>query len=416
MSSGSTIRTDPARDLGTGIRGNMKKLNICIIDSDDRGGQAGLPHHYRKLGHNVFMPKPGSPGLDWKRIPIWPRLLMRSQSDPTKRNLDIHGYPKGDEVIFGEDRFIEQELADMGPVYSNEESHAECDLIDFSKEKVHIDAFHTTCNAVTELRNIFDNFVNKYMPNAKWINSSFNAWEHYPLGLRANNICRMLPANYDKEFQYAEPNHACNFYRHHTEFALFGVKRDARTMIESPRDGFASFNHNYHVRQQHPLGYPLFAKVNDILATYGISVPNHGGNIRGHGADVKYAGDNGVTGNYETLSPRQAALKYLKIRAVVHFKNTDWSGGVPAYCRMASTPMITTQHFIDMSHSHDTLIHGYNCVVVNSAEEAVDAILKLSSDDDFAMKLRIGMKEVHDRIFNDQAYWDAWDRMLSNLE
>lgn len=394
----------------------MKKLNICIIDSDDRGGQAGLPYHYRKLGHNVFMPKPGSPGLDWKRIPIWPRMLMRSQMDPTKRNLEIHGFPKGDDVVFGEDRFMELELADMGPVYTKEESEAECDLIDFSKDKVHIDAFHTTCNAVTELQNIFTNFVQPYMPNAKWINSSFNHWEHYPLGIRAKNICRMLPANYDKEFQYAEPSHACNFFRHHTEFALYGVKRDEGALLTAPREGFGSFNHNYHVRQPQPIAYPMFRDMNALLAPHGIEVPNHGGNIRGHGADVKFANDQGITGNYETLSPRQAALKFLRIRGVVHLKNTDWSGGVPAYSRFAATPMITTQQFIDNSHSNETLIHDYNCIVVKNAEEAAWAVLRLSKDDAYAAKLRIGMREVHNRIFRDSMYWAAWERMLANLE
>jgi hypothetical protein len=357
------------------------------------------------------MAKPGSPGLNWSRIPVWTRLLMKSQSDPTKRNLDIHGYPQGENVLFGEDRFIEQELHLMG----SPQGEAQCDLVDLSKEKIHIDAFHTTCNAVTELSSIFENFVKPYMSDAKWISSSFNSWEHFPLGLRPKNICRMLPANYEKEFQYAEPDHACNFYRHHTEFELYGVKRDQNEMITALRSGFASFNHNYRVRQPQPEAFPLFEAMNNLLVPYNISVPNHGGNIRGHGADVKYASEHGITGNYETLSPRQAALKYLSIRAVVHFKNTDWSGGVPAYSRFSSTPMITTQKFIDNSHAHDTLVHDYNCVVVKNAEEAALAVLRLSNDDAYATKLRIGMREVHNRIFSDDRYWAAWERMLTNL-
>lgn len=391
----------------------MKKLNICVIDSDDRGGQIGLPYHYAKLGHDVFMPKPGSPGLDWRRIPVWPRLLMRSQSEPTKRNLEIHGYPQGDNVLFGEDRFIEAELDQMGSLYTSE---AACDLVDFSTEKIHIDAFHTTCNAVTELNNIFNNFVTPYMSNAKWINSSFNHWEHYPLGLRAKNICRMLPANYDNEFQYAEPDHACNFYRHHTEFELYGVKREHMEMIQGPRSGYASFNHNYSVRQPQSEAYPMFKKMNELLEPHGIIVPNFGGNIRGHGADVKYAGENGITGKGGTLSPRQAAQKYLSIKAVVHLKNTDWSGGVPAYSRFSSTPVITTQTFIDNSHSQATLIHDFNCIVVKSAEEAAMAVLRLEKDDAYATKLRIGMYELHKSLFENDSYWAAWERMLANLE
>lgn len=391
----------------------MKSLNIMICDSDDRGGQAGLPYHYRKLGHRVFMPKPGSPGLNWSRIPVWPRLLMKSQTDPTKRNLEIHGYPKGDGVIFGEDRFVEQELAEMEPLYTSE---AECDLVDLSKENIHIDAFHTTCNAVTELQSIFDNFVRPYMPNAKWISSTFNSWELHPLGLKPKNVCRMLPANYEHEFQYAEPNHACNFYRHHTEFDLYGVKRDHASMIADPREGFASFNHNYSVRQPHPEAFPLFREMNRLLEPHGIEVPNFGGNIRGHGADVKYSGENGITGKGGTLSPRQAALKYLSIRAVVHFKNTDWSGGVPAYSRFAATPMITTQKFIDNAFAQSTLIHDYNAIVVKNAEEAAWAVLKMSKDDAYATKLRIGMYEVHRRLFDNDTYWAAWERMLANLE
>lgn len=386
----------------------MKKLNILLLPADDRGFHAGIPYHYAKLGHNVFIPKPGSPGLDWTKIPTWPSLLMRSQSDPTKRNLEIHGFPRGDQVVFGEDRFIENELQQI--MSNGYRSIATCELVDLSKQNVHIDAFHTSANAVLDLKDLFE-YTKRYAPHAKWISSTMTHWDHNPGGYNPKNVVRTLPANYDKAFSN---QNSCDFYRHHTEFELYGVTRDENVIVNGMRSGgFAGFNHNFHIRQ--PDGYKLFCDVNKLICSKGIIVENYGGNVRKYGADIKFSGENGVTGKYVTLSPRQAALKYLQLDACVHFKNTDWGGGVPACCRFSGTPMITTQHFIDMSHSSSTLINGHNCIVVKSAVEAADTIVKLKSDENLKVKLRKGMLEVHNSLFND-SYWLAWERMLDRLE
>jgi hypothetical protein len=392
----------------------LKKLNILLLPADDRGFQAGIPYHYAKLGHNVFVPKFGSPDLDWTKIPTWPSLLMKSQSDCRKRNLDIHGFPKGNELLFGEDCFMERELHEMqstarktGMPY---DSVAACELIDLSKQRVHIDAFHTSANAVLDLEKLFD-FTKKYAPHAKWISSTLTHWEHNPGGFNPKNVVRTLPANYDNVFTN---RNSCNFYRHHTEFELYDVNRDESSLVYGQRQGgFAGFNHNFHIRQ--PDGYRLFCETNDILRPHGVQIENYGGNVRKYGADVRYSGDHGVTGKYTTLSPRRAALRYTQLDACVHFKNTDWGGGVPACCRFSATPMITTQHFIDMSHSASTLINGVNCIVVNNASDAAAAVIRLKNDEQLKIKLRRGMLDMHNSLFND-AYWCAWEKMLDNLE
>jgi hypothetical protein len=381
----------------------MKKLNILIIDSDDRASMLGLPYHYRKLGHNVYMTKPNSNGPNWKKIPLWPRLLMKSQTQPTVRNIELHGYKTGSEVVFGEDRMLEQEIHDIrsAGLYEND---AACDLIDPDVDKVHIDAFHTT--GAANIPAAFE-YTRKHAPHAKWISSTITHWDFCPGGVRPKNVTRMVPAIYDKE--YSDVN-VCDFFRHHTEFDVLAVDRTQRLL--GPREGFASFNHNYMIRQ--PDGYRLFNQMNMLLADKGIQVPNFGGNIPGQGADPMFSGGAGLTGKFETLNPRRSALKNLSVRAVVHFKNTDWAGGVPAYAQFAAAPIVTTQHFIDMSHSHETLINNHNCLIVNTPEEAADAVLRLNSDDMLVERLSCGMDDVYNGLFNAD-YWSAWERLLENL-
>ena len=385
----------------------MKKLNILLFPFDDRGWQASIPYHYTKLGHNVFIPKFGSPDLDWTRHSTWPGLLLKSQNDPTKRNIEIHGCLKGDQILFGEDCFLELEqhqLMQYG-------SQAACELIDLSKQKIHIDAFHTSRSPITELDSVF-RFTKKYIPDAKWISSTFSHWDHNPGNHKAKNIVRVLPANYDSLYN---DRNVCDFYNHHIEFELLDVVRNENSIVNAKRvGGFAGFNHNFHIRQ--PEGYKLFCDTNKLLVESGIQVENYGGNIRKYGADVRFSGESGVTGKYVTLSPRQAAKRYLQLDACVHFKNTDWGGGVPACCRFSGTPMITTQHFINMSRSNTTLIDGVNCVVVKSAIETADAIVRLRDDERLKQKLRKGMLDIHNSIFENENYWIAWEKMIANLE
>ena len=87
----------------------MKKLNILIVDHGSRSGQIGLPYHYSKLGHNVYMMKPYQGSFDWEKIPTWPRMLMKSTKKSQKRNFEVTDLPKFDNFDYGEDRFLVSE-------------------------------------------------------------------------------------------------------------------------------------------------------------------------------------------------------------------------------------------------------------------------------------------------------------------
>ena len=216
----------------------------------------------------------------------------------------------------------------------------------------------------------------------------------------------MLPANYDKE--YSDRNNV-NFYRNQVEFDILGVNG-----IISPenRNGFASFNHNFHVR--HPNEFALFNQMNQYLKPHNINAVNYGGNIRRQGADIRYDGS-GPTGNYATLSPRQAAQVFKGLKAVVHFKGYDWAGGVEAYARFARTPVVVLKDYVDATHSNGLLVHGKNSIHVTSAKEAAQALYELENNPELVSHLINGMNEIAQRIHHDE-YWENWETFVTNVK
>jgi hypothetical protein len=196
-------------------------------------------------------------------------------------------------------------------------------------------------------------------------------------------------------------------YRNRIEFDELNVDYTR----DRERSGWASFNHNLALRQL--FYYRMQADINAMLPD-GIKVINYGGNIRSMGADTKYSGECGITGNDPTLSPRQAMKKYTEIRGVLHLKQADWAGGVPAMSRFAKTPIVVTQKYVNDTKSDDVFIDGFNCLIRNSNEEIVDAIVRINRDDDLFSVLSQGQDEMNSRLFSSD-YWDRWDKFMRSL-
>jgi len=372
-------------------------VNIFIADHDNRD-VVSLAYHYSVLGHRVFLPKPGTRGFG--KTPTWPRLVLKSSSNPSKRNLEIHGFEGYDEVKFGEDRFLSQEIEEiMSSLY---EKDVTCELIDLDKDKVDIDAWHTTPNAISDIDK-WVKFCRNEFPNAKWISSCITHWDH-ALAHNPQNIVKFLPANYR---EIRQDLNQVGMYRNRIEFDVMNVDYSS----DRVRSGWASFNHNFAVRQS--FHHSMQSDINGILPD-GIKVINHGGNIRSMGADTKYSGDSGITGNDLTLSPRQAMKKYTEIRGVLHLKQADWAGGVPAMSRFARTPIVVTQQYVSDTKSDDVFVDGFNCLIRNSREEIADAIVKINSDDDLFARLSRGQDEMNNILFSSE-YWDNWDRFMRSL-
>lgn len=389
----------------------MEKKSVCIIPSGDRSGQANLIHHYSMIGWNVCLPLHGTGNLDWSRISTWPALLTRSTEQREKRNLDIYGFErKGNLVIlgrtlwgdmFGEDRFIAEE--DNGPLYSDRSISAQ--LIDFEKTPIKIDAFHTL-RAPDNLFKQAIKFQRKYFPKASWITSTIFSDHHRAGEMKFKNVCKMLPANY--EDKYRDLNHF-DCYPSGFEFDLLNANEPAPAQESgdgrsSQRDGYASFVHNF--RQRYPEDYRLIADLNARLKKHGIFIPNYGGNISGQGADTKYS-RRGPTGRLPTLSIRAAAQLNRKLKAVVIFKQADYGGGAVWYALMAGTPIITHQKYLDATCAQQVLVHEKNSLIVNTTEEALEAILRLERDPAYYQSLQKGMEETLPAFVN-EGYWSKF--------
>lgn len=377
----------------------MKKLNVFIFPTDDRSGQASLIYHYASRGHDVFLPKFGTLNLNWNRIATWPALLYKCSENPSVRNLDLHGFVRND-IVFGEDCFLLS--YDCGTLYPENVS---CSLIDLETSKIQIDAFHTLRGGEAHLQKYFE-IANKYFPNAKWISSTFNQMTSTPGSFAVKNAAKLIPAPY--ESHHNSVNNVCLFS------GDFEAKLLNAKIQNNPRNSFASFNHNFANRQ--PDDFRLFQQMNQILMSSGINpVPNYGGNIRTQGADLRFSGENGLTGNFETISPRNAYELTSKLKAVVHFKEIDWGGGVFYYSLNCETPIITTHRYVVSSNSQQYIIDGVNSICVNSPEEAAEAVIRLNSDDSVVKKLSDGMKSLKERIFTPM-YWEKWDAFIENVQ
>lgn len=376
-------------------------MNIFLSDHDNRD-IISLIYHYCKLGHRVFMPRPGTIGFGHQ--PTWPRLLLKSSSDKSKRNLELYGYEKYDEVKFGEDRFISTEIDELQHILY--EKDVSCELIDIEKDHVDIDVWHATPNTITMIDQWFS-FAQKYFPSAKWISSCMTHWDH-SLKHNPKNLVKFLPANY----RNIRPDlNQVGMYRNRIEFEVLNVDYD----FEKERNGWASFNHNFSVRQ--PLFYSLQNRINETLKEqFGekLQIQNFGGNVRQVGADPKFSGENGVTGKDVTLSPRQAMKKYTELRGVLHLKQADWAGGVPTMSRMSKTPIVVTSKYVADTLSDDILSHGFNCLIANNEQELIDHIVSINFDNFVWKRLSEGQDETNKILFSEE-YWKGWEEFLSKL-
>ena len=316
-------------------------------------------------------------------------MLCKCWGDKTKRNVEVNGLHN---VQFGEDFFLASEP--YGELYKSETS---CTIVDFADMcRPRIDVFHTLRGAENELQ-LYFSIANTYFPNAKWVSSTFNHWHHDICSPK--NAAKFVPAAYEDAKHKNDVCIMCNDFEHD----LLGVDRKRERTL------FTSFNHNYHVRQ--PDDFALFQQMNQLLEREGITVLNFGGNVRAQGADIRYTSDKGVTGHYETLSPRRALQKFYESRAVVHFKQSDWGGGVFYNALNSCTPIITTQRYVDASNSKGYMLNGDNALIVNNAEEARNAVLQLQKDNLYECN---AMSWLKSEVFCD-SYYNRWDSFLRHL-
>jgi hypothetical protein len=373
-------------------------MKILLIPTNDRLGQASIIEHYWKLGHEVFIPKFGSfssLGLDWSKITQWPSLLC---NDPIgQRNLEKHGLTT--ENCFGEDFFLTQE-----EIACSADSPVVSILDEDELKSINFDAYHTLRGGDDKLY-LYKKILNYIgSPHAKWITSSMSAWDQCPQ-LKPVNVARILPAPYEN---YDYSCNTFNMFCLDTEFKLLDINRDYARKNE-----VASFNHNFHVRQHQD--FELFNRMNFILKSEGYSeVLNYGGNTRGMGADIRHSKDTNPVNPYKTLSPKENIIKYKSLKAVVHFKQTDWGGGVFFHALHTETPIITTRRYVNASCSGKYLVDGYNCLLVDNEVEAANAVMVLLSNEKIQTRLSFGMKDLKDKIF-DSVYWSSWESFLRNL-
>ena len=379
--------------------------NIFIEDLGNRPQAIGLPNHYSKLGHNVYMLKPNEFLCDWnwEKIPIWPRLLHKEGIGSNTRNLSNFS---NIEVKFGEDSFIENERDEILQTSYDCNAHVtlitEQDLKTLGKD---IDIFHTTefCISVLDHRLAW---ARKYLPNAAWISSCFNP-SHVNTGHPGNfdpdNVCIIMPS--PCEFMFPNKNRF-HMFRHDFEFDLLGVKKN--NVIRS-KNLISSFMHNFHVRD--PEYYKIFLIAQEILKKNDIYLTNYGGNIRGVGADIRYSLGGPSGSNFETLSCRKAVLKYYESRAILHLKGLDWGGGVPAHSQISGTPFITIQQFLLGSNYCKYYNNNYGTVTCNSIEEIVNVIFNIVQDDNIFNKLSKDILSMSSIMF-DNDYWNRFDSFV----
>lgn len=367
-------------------------MKVLIYPTDDRLGQASLIDHYNKIGCEVYLPARGTLGLNWSKNSLWPALLCRSPVTGT-RNIDFARAEQSS--IFGEDYFLTLE----GDFSNDLKDVPECRILEEKDlRQINFDAYHTLRGADENLTRYME-IANESFPRAKWISSTLSAYDFQPKSLKPYKTAKIIPA------PYSDLKGGLNVYCTDVEFRLFDLQKDSVVRTSE----VASFNHNFHVRQ--PQDYKMFCEMNGLLEKMGHNkVLNYGGNIRGMGADIRYS-NGGPTGNYTTLSPRKNLEKILSLSAIVHFKGTDWGGGVFFHALHTGTPIITTQRYIDASKSNSHLIHGFNCIVVNNSKEAAHAVIALSSDLELRNKLSLGMSAVRQTCFSEE-YWRAWKEFV----
>lgn len=380
----------------------MKK--VLIFPSDDRLGLASMIDHYNKANFDVYVPKYRSFGLNWEKLARWPTLLCKDKNSIL--NLINNPILSTDPVIFGEDWFLTNN--DVISYYAQKDTTnlPICNLIDENEiSDVKIDVYHTLRGS----EKYFDDYKKiskKFFPSAKWFSSTINAFTNLDTFFQEYQkpyaLAKIIPASYEN-FNY---KNCMNVFCTDVEFRLH---HHTQNNVFERIPIAASFNHNFHIRQ--PIDYKLFQDMNSILSSRGSEqVKNYGGNIRGMGADVRYD-KGGPTGNYDTLSPIENIKKYCQLSAIVHFKSTDWGGGVFFHALHSSTPIITTQRYINESNSHKYLIHGKNCIVVNDQHTAAYAVELLCNDENIRNNLIKGMIEIKNNLISN-SYWENWNNFI----
>jgi hypothetical protein len=347
--------------------------NVLIFPSDDRCGQASLLWFYNMIGCNVLLPKFGHAGIDWLKKATWPSLLCKSTEDPTKRNIEIYGFERDENKCFGEDLFLKYEEIPK-ELYAD---NITCQLVDLEKDKTPIHILHTLRGA--NLQECFE-FARAYCPTAKWVSSTISHYNWCEQNIPIDNACKFIPANYSDQAIGKKNN--VNIIAPPFYFDLLNV--DRTNSVE--RTNFASFHHNFAVREKE--GFEMFTKVNEILKEKNLEIINYGGNVRGMGSDITKTEKNGITGNFKTLSPREA-LKLIKtLSAVAIFKQFDWGGGVVYDCLNSFTPIVTHKNYIKNSNSTLFLKSADsnwdpNCLAASTAEEFANSIINSNVKNEF---------------------------------
>lgn len=376
-------------------------MNVFIFPTDDRSGLASMIYHYSKLGHKVFIPRKGTLSLRWERIATWPAMLCKSSEDKTKRNLEL--YPFEENIsFFGEDYFLKDFFSSS--LYDDDIS---CSIVNLEEKSYDIDVFHTLRGADEFLPSYFA-IAKIFFPKAKWVSSTLSAWNSNPGNYNPLNVAKFIPANYENK--HSDVNNI-NILCVPFEKELLDINCKSNEIPENI--SFASFNHNFHVRQV--ADHSFFTRMNDLLKKKDLpEVPNFGGNVRSSGADIRYSGSNGVVGKFQTLSPRQCYKFISSLKAAIHFKQTDWGGGVFYYCLNSGIPIVTTKSYVQASNSSSYLIDGYNSIIIDNDVEASNVIEKLTFDDRLVENLKSGMSEIQNQIFS-EIYWNNWEKFLKGL-
>jgi len=384
----------------------MKSVrNIFIEDYGNRAQSMGLPYHYSRLGHNVFMLKPGEfkSEWNWNKIPIWPRLLHKEGRGSNVRNLKNY---ENIEVLFGEDSFLLKERDEILETTYDCDSHvtlvSEDDLKTLGKD---IDVFHTTEFCIDVIDHRID-WARKTLPNASWISSCFNPShvnKSHPGSNDPDNVCILMPSPCEGMFPNKNRFH---MFRHEFEFDLLGVNRRIRK--EKSRL-ISSFMNNFSVRD--PEYYSIFKLLEPEFNKKNIELVNFGANIRAVGADIRYSGGGPTGSNFETLSVRQSCFKYYESRAVLHMKGLDWAGGVPAHAQMSCTPFVTITPFILASNYNKFYNINTGTVVCNSVEEIYSSIIQIVEDDNIHKELCNRMSRMPEILF-DTDYWNRFDQFV----
>lgn len=365
--------------------------NVLIIPTSDRSGQASLIDHYNRSGWRVYVPRFNTLDLEWKYAATWPALLCNSSMG--ERNIVQENFIRQDE-FFGEDFF----LKDFSP--SRNDKIAQCTIVDLTIDQVKIDVVHTLRGGEIYL-GLYTKMIQKYLSDPKWISSSLNPWDGIPGSPK--NVAKFLPASYEN----ISKGNSCDIFCTDCEFDLLDVERKTTRLPV-----IASFNHNFAVR--HPEDYRLFCQMNDVLDKSKLAaVVNYGGNVRKLGADIRYS-ENGPTGTWKTLSPREALRLTTQLSAVLHLKQTDWGGGVFYYALHCHTPVITTRRYVKESNSHRFLVNDYNAILVDDLDQLVMAVKRIYENPSLVEMMSKNMAQLESDLFNDN-YWKNWNEMLERV-